>query len=180
MKKGMGPGAFVAIILGIVAILIILGAFGQPLLNQAKVLFDKTIPGVIKTPGTSSAVPETTIKEVPVRERKLTGTHKENREAIIDELNACWNIMQRGGRQNEKCVVIILEDDKFTRTELVNALKARSEKAGNALDDNWGAGDIFARGNELPGRMAYLICADYDRTNRNDLYLTNQRYYACE
>lgn len=178
MKKGSSFALY--IILGIIALLIILGTFWPLLKGYVLYAFDKVIPGVIKTPGTSSAVPETTIKEVPVRERKLTGTHKENKEAIIDELNACWNIMQRGGRQNEKCVVIILEDDKFTRTELVTALKAKSEKAGKALDDNWGAGDIFARGNELPGRMAYLICADYDRTNRNDLYLTNQRYYSCE
>lgn len=180
MKKGMGTGAFVVIILGIVAILIILGAFGQPLLAKTKEVFDKIIPGVIKTPGTSSAVPETAIKEVPVRERKLTGTHQENKQAITDELYACWNLMERGKRQNNKCVVVILEDDKFTRTELVNALKAKSERAGRALDDNWGTGDLFARGNQLPGRMGYLICADYDSVSRNDLFLTNHRYYSCE
>ncbi|VVB81065.1 Uncharacterised protein [uncultured archaeon] len=177
--KGMSTNAFIAIILGIIAILIILGAFGQPLLNYSKNIFDKIIPSVIsKEP--AATVPGTAVKELQVRERKLTGTHDEIKDAITSELLACWNQMERGKRQNEKCVVVILEDEKFTRAELVSALKAKSERAGTALDDNWGTGDIFSRGNELPGRTGYLICADYDRLSRNDLYLTNQRYYDCE
>ena len=179
MKKGMGFGALIVIVLGFIVLLIILGVFGPQLTKSAKDALAKANITRPEDPG--AAVPGTKIRDIPLPEKYFTGTRDEIKGKIVSELFACWNIMGRGNREKEKCIIITFDPvkPKLKRGELVTALKAKSENAAEALDDNWGLEDTINRGDELTP-LAYLICADSDWGQDDDLFLTNNLAFDCE
>lgn len=174
-KKGAIADMLTSPVGWMIFLAIVVLIFGPAMFSYGKNVLEQW--GVIHTENETGTrvIGETAL--IPAIE--LTGTREEVKTQIINSLYGCWNQMKRKEIDTHKCAPITFSGYTFSRAELVNGLNAKDEEAGEAFNDNWSEYLEDKFGNTLP-EGKYLVCADYDWPDDDDLLLSTDMNDDCE
>lgn len=119
---------------------------------------------------------ENTETDIPLLE--LVGTKNEIKQQLANNILSCWTLMRRGNYDKLLCSHVVWSNTTITRSELVKTLEQRDEFAAGRLEDNFDQHDLPESGNLDPD-ITYLVCADADWPDSDDLIITSNLQDDC-